>query len=65
MRAEGGDGIAHSFHVEASSFLVSQVHRNKTRLPESHAELKGCREEKRNIETEVSDYSLKHFEQLQ
>jgi len=41
MRPEG-DGIAHSFHVEASSFLVSQVHRNKTRLPESHAELKGC-----------------------
>lgn len=45
MRAEG-DGIARSFHVEASSFLFSQVHRRKTRLPESHAELKGCQEKK-------------------
>lgn len=52
MRIEG-DGIAYSLHVEASFFLVSQVHRNKTRLPESHAELRSCG--KRNIETEVSD----------
>lgn len=56
MRA-AGDGIARSVHLEASSFLVSQVRRNKTRLPESHAELKGCQEELRNTETEMSDYS--------
>ncbi|XP_025943889.1 NEDD4-binding protein 2 isoform X2 [Apteryx rowi] len=39
------------------NFRSMKVHRNKTRLPESHAELKGCCEEKRNIETKVSDYS--------
>lgn len=33
------------FHVETSSFLVSQVFRNKARLPESHAELNGWWEE--------------------
>lgn len=50
-----GDGIAHGFRVEASSFLISQVHRNKTRLPESHVELKVV--EKRNMETDMLDYS--------